>query len=96
MKKIVVFLIILAVGIAIGVYLQKQPKARQIETEMQTGAEKAGADVKAGVQKADAVAADVKEDAHKAGEMATNVAGEVKAGAKKAVEAATNVVDKIK
>jgi hypothetical protein len=56
MKKIIVFLLILAAGIAIGVYLQRQPKSQKIETQVQTDAEKVEASVKAGVQKAGEVA----------------------------------------
>jgi uncharacterized protein YxeA len=96
MKKIILFIIILAVGVALGVYLQKQSKTQMIETTLQTDAEQAGADVKAGVQKADAVAAQVKEDVHKAGDMATNVAAQVKVDAQKAGAAVTNVVGEIK
>ena len=82
MKKIILFIIILAAGIAIGVYLQKQPKTEKIETQTQTDAEKAGEAVKTGVQKVETVATNVAEhvktDAEKVGDVATNVVGEVK------------------
>ncbi len=89
MKKIILIVIILAAGIAFGLYLQKQSKTQKLETQMQT-------DMKEGVQKADAIAADVKEDVHKAGDMATNVAAQVKADAQKVVQATTNVVGEAK
>ncbi len=96
MKKIILFVIILAAGTAIGIYFQKQPAAQKIETKIQTDTSQAGADVKAGEQKAEAAAAEVKTGVQKAGEVATNVAGEIKNGAQKAVEAATNAVGEIK
>ena len=82
MKKIILVVIILAVGIALGVYFQKQTKAQKIETQAQTDAERAGEAVKAGVQKVETVA--------------TNVAQHVEAGAQKVGEVATNVVGEVK
>ena len=82
MKKFFLLLVILAVGVALGIYFQKQPKADQLEDQVKTGAAQAGADLKEGVQKA--------------GEVATNIAAEVKAGAQKAGAAATNAVGEIK
>jgi uncharacterized protein YxeA len=96
MKKIILIVVILAAGIALGIYLQRQPKAQKIETQVQTDAEQAGADAKAGIQKVDAVAADVKEGMQKAGDVATNVVDQVKAGAQKAVEFTTNAAGEIK
>jgi hypothetical protein len=96
MKKIILIVIFLALGIALGIYLQKQPKAQKIETQMQTDAEQAGADAKAGVQTVDAVAADVKEGMQKAGDVATNVVRQVKVDAQKVVEFTTNAAGEIK
>jgi uncharacterized protein HemX len=86
MKKMILVIIILAVGIALGVYFQKQPKAQKIETQVQADAEQAGADVKEGMQKVDAAAIEVKEGAQKAGDVVTNVVGQVKADAQKVGE----------
>jgi uncharacterized protein HemX len=78
MKKLIFVVIVLAVGIGIGIYFQRQPAAKKIETDV----EQAGADVKAGVQKADEVATNVegqvKQDAQKVDAAATNAAGEIK------------------
>ena len=82
MKKLILVVIVLAVGIALGIYFQRQPKAQKIETQVQTDAGQAGADVKAGVQKA--------------GEVATNVLGQVKADAQKLGEATTNAIGEVK
>lgn len=89
MKKIILVIIILAAGIALGIYLQRQPKSQTIETQMQT-------DVHTGVQKVDAAAAEVKAGMQKAGDVATNVVDHVKAGAQKAVEFTTNAAGEIK
>lgn len=78
MKKIILVVIILAVGIALGIYFQKQPEAKRIETTIQADAAQAGADVKTGEQKIEAAAADVKADVQKAESAATNAAGEIK------------------
>lgn len=82
MKKIIFVIIILTVGIALGVYFQKQAKTQKIETQAQTDSEKAGEAVKEGVQKVETVATNVAEHveagAQKVGEVATNVVGEVK------------------
>jgi beta-lactam-binding protein with PASTA domain len=96
MKKFILLVIVLGVGIALGVYFQRQPKTRKIETQVQTDAEQAGADVKEGVQQIDAAAAKVKEGVQKAGDVATNVVGQVKVDAQKVGEAATNAVGEIK
>jgi hypothetical protein len=100
MKKFILFLVILAAGIALGIYFQKQSKAQKIETKAQTDAEQAGDAVKEGVQKVDAVAADVKTDVEagvdKTKEIATNVAAQVKAGAQKVGEFTTNAAGEIK
>jgi uncharacterized protein HemX len=82
MKKVILLIIVLAAGIALGVYFQKQTKAQKIETKAQTDAEQAGDAVKEGVQKVETVA--------------TNVAEHVEAGARKAGEVATNAVGEIK
>ena len=91
---------VLAVGIALGVYFQKQSKAQKIETQTQTDADKAGDAVKEGVQKVDAVAADVKSDiatgVDKTKDFATNVAADVKAGAQKVHDVTTNAVGEVK
>jgi hypothetical protein len=100
MKKIILFIIILAVGIALGIYFQKQSKTQKIETQAQTDADKAGDVVKEGVQKVDAVAADVKSGiqtgVQKSEGIATNVAGQVKEAAQKVGEFTTNAVGEIK
>lgn len=96
MKKIILIVIILAAGIALGIYFQKQSEAKKIETTIQTDANQAGADVKAGEQKVEAAAADVKAGVQKAGEVATNVVGQVKTDAQKVDQAATNAVGEIK
>jgi uncharacterized protein HemX len=77
MKKLILVVIVLAVGIALGIYFQRQPKTQKIETQLQTDAGQAG------VQKVDAVAAEVKAGIQKAGDVATNVLGQVKADAQK-------------
>ena len=82
MKKIILLIIVLAAGIALGVYFQKQTKAQKIETQVQTDADKAGDAVKEGVQKTERIA--------------TNVAADVKAGAQKVSEFTTNAVGEIK
>ena len=89
MKKIILIVLILAAGIALGIYLQKQPKTQKIESQVQT-------DVNAGVQKVDAAGAEVKKDVQKAGDVATNVEGQVKADAQKVDEFTTNAVGEIK
>ncbi len=100
MKKIILLIIVLAAGIAIGVYFQKQSKVQKIETQAQTEADKAGDDVKEGIQKVDAVAADVKSDiatgVQKSKDIATNVVADVKAGAQKVHDVTTNAVGEIK
>ena len=96
MEKIILLIIILAAGIALGIYFQRQPKTQKIETQLQADAGQAGADAKAGVQKADAVVAEVKEGVQKAGEVATNVMGQVKADAQKLGEATTNAIGEVK
>jgi uncharacterized protein HemX len=96
MKKLILVVIVLAVGIALGIYFQKQPKTQKIETQLQTDAGQSGADVKAGMQKADAVVAEMKEGVQKAGDVATNVMGQVKADAQKAVEFTTNAIGEVK
>jgi uncharacterized protein HemX len=82
MKKLILLIIVLAAGIAIGIYLQKQPKTKTIENNAQTDAADVKADVKAGVDKtkevATNVAADVKEDAQKVHDATTNAVGEIK------------------
>lgn len=78
MKKIIPYVLVLLVGFALGVYVQKRPAAQKLENAVQTDAKQADTDVKAGVQKADAVAADVKAGAQKAGEAVTNAVDEVK------------------
>ena len=83
MKKIIPYIIVLAAGFALGIYYQKQPEAKKIETKVQTAIEQAGADVKEGEKKTDAAATEVKEGAKKADDMATNVVGQVKTGAQK-------------
>lgn len=100
MKKIIPVIIILAVGIALGIYFQRQPETQKIENKTQTDAEQAGEAVKGGVQKVEAAATVVKTNIEagiqKSGKIATNVAAQVKVGAQKAGEVVTNAVDKIK
>jgi len=100
MKKIILLIIVLAVGIALGIYFQKQTKIQKIETKAQTDAEQAGDAVKEGVQKVEAVGTEVKADLNegvqKSEAIATNVAGQVKADAQKVGEAATNAVGELK
>jgi uncharacterized protein HemX len=96
MKKIILLIIVLAAGIALGIYFQKQPQAQKIETQVQQDATQAGADVKAGEQKVEAASADVKAGAQKAGDVATNVVGQVKTDAQKVDAAATNAVGEVK
>ncbi len=100
MKKLIPIIIVLGVGIALGIYIQKQPKTRKLETEAQTGVEQAGADVKAGAQKTEAAVADVKTDIavgiQKTESIATNIAAQAVAGAKKVGEVTTNVVGEVK
>jgi outer membrane murein-binding lipoprotein Lpp len=96
MKKIILLIIVLAAGIALGIYFQRQPKTQKIEDQLQSDAAQAGADVKAGEQKVDAAAADVKAGVQKASEVATNVVGDVKAAAQKVDQAATNAVGEVK
>jgi uncharacterized protein YxeA len=96
MKKIILIIIILVAGIALGIYFQKQPEAKKIETTIQTDANQAGADVKAGEQKVEAAAADVKAGVQKAEAVTTNVVGDVKTDAQKVDQAATNAVGEIK
>jgi uncharacterized protein HemX len=83
MRKIILLIIVLAAGIALGIYFQKQTKAQKIENQVQTDADKAGAAMKEGVQKTESiatnVAADVKVGAQKVSEFTTNAVGEIKA-----------------
>jgi uncharacterized protein HemX len=82
MRKIILLIIVLAAGIAIGIYFQKQPQTKTIENNAQTDAADVKAGVKEGVDKtkevATNVAADVKEDAQKVHDVTTNAVGEVK------------------
>jgi uncharacterized protein HemX len=100
MKKIILFIIVLAVGIALGIYFQKQTKTQKIEAKAQTDAEQAGDTVKEGVQKVNAVAADmktdIKEGVQKSESIATNVAAQAKADMQKISEATTNAVGEVK
>ncbi len=59
-------------------YIQKQPKADKLETQIQADVRQAGDDVKAGEQKVDAVATDIKTDTQKIRDATTNELGEVK------------------
>ena len=95
-EKIILVVILLAVGIALVIYFQKQPEAKKIETTIQTDANQAGAAVKADEQKVEADAGEVKAGVQKAGDVATNVVGQVKTDAQKVGEAATNAVGEIK
>ena len=83
MRKIILLIIVLAAGIALGIYFQKQTKAQKIENQAQTDADKAGDAIKEGVQKTESiatnVAADVKTGAQKVSEFTTNAVGEIKA-----------------
>jgi hypothetical protein len=93
-------IIVLAAGIALGIYLQKQPEVQKLETKTQADVGQADADAKGGTQKMDAVAADVKSDiktgVEKSKEIATNVAAQVKAGAQKVGDFTTNAIGEIK
>jgi hypothetical protein len=53
MKKIISYVLVLAVGFALGVLFQKRPADQKLETTVQTDAHQAAADVKADAQKAD-------------------------------------------
>lgn len=64
MKKIIPYILTLAVGFALGVLFQKKPADQKLETTVQTDAHQAATDVKA--------------DAKKADEIATNVEGDIK------------------
>jgi hypothetical protein len=64
MKKIISYVLALAVGFALGILFQKKPADQKLETTVQTDAQHAAADVKAGAQKA--------------GEVVTNVESEIK------------------
>lgn len=100
MNKIILVIIILAAGIALGIYFQKQPKTQKLESNAQTDARQADTDVKEGVQKAGAIVSDVKTDikagVEKTKEIATNIAGQVKAGAQKVGAVTTNVIGDVK
>jgi uncharacterized protein HemX len=82
MRKIIFIIIVLAAGIAIGIYFQKQPQTKSIENNVQTDATK--------------VKADVEEAADKTKDLATNVAAKVKAGAQKVHDVTTNAVGEVK
>jgi len=62
MKKLIPILVVLAVGIAAGVYLQTQPNSQDLEITARTDADQAGAAVKADAQKVGEVVADAKAD----------------------------------
>ena len=100
MKNIILIIIVLAAGIALGIYFQMQPKTQKIETKTEMDASHAADDVKTDTQKADSIAASVKTDikagVDKTKEIATNVVDKVKAGAQKVGEVTTNVVGDIK
>lgn len=80
MKKILPYLVVLGIGIAIGVFLQRQPESQKVETKLETGAGQVKTDIKQDAQKAEAAAGDVKAD--------------VQAGVQKSENVATNLVDK--
>jgi hypothetical protein len=100
MKKIILLIIVLAAGIALGIHFQRQSKVQDIENKAKQDAGLAGDAVKAGIQKVDAAAATVKTNIEigmqKSESLATNVAAHVKAGAQKVGEVATNAVEIIK
>lgn len=93
MRKIILLFIVLTGGIALGIYFQKQPQAQKIETQVQTDATQAAADVKEGAQKVDAAAAEVKAGVNKADALATNVAAQFKADKQKTDMVATNAAN---
>jgi hypothetical protein len=64
MKKIIFYVLILAVGFVLGVLFQKKPADQKLETTVQADTRQAATDVKAGAQKA--------------GEVATNLEGDIK------------------
>ena len=72
MKKLILLLLFLAVGVALGMYLEKQPRTQKIETTFKSDSQQVGNAVQTGVQKAVAVA--------------TNVAAQVKTGVTNAVD----------
>ncbi len=78
MKKIILLILVLAAGIALGIYFQKQTKAQKLETQVQTDVGQVETDAKAGVQKADAVAGAVKVDAQKVAAVVTNAVDKLK------------------
>ena len=100
MKKIILIVIVLAAGVALGIYFQREPKAEKIETTIQTDASQARTDIKAGEQKIETAATTIKTNieagVHKSEKIATNVAAHVKADAQKAGEVVTNAVAEIK
>lgn len=93
MKKFILLIIVLAGGIALGIYFQKQPQAQKIETQVQTDATQAAADVKEGAKKVDAAAAAVKAGVQKADALATNVEAHIKADEQKTGAEPTNTVN---
>ena len=82
MKKIIFLIVILALGVALGMYLQHKPQTGKIENQVQQAAGQAGAEIQAGAKKVD--------------EAATNIAADVKAGAQKADQVVTNAVGEVK
>lgn len=55
MKKIISYVLVLAVGFALGILFQKKPADQKLETTVQTDAHRAATDVKDDAKKADEV-----------------------------------------
>lgn len=53
MKKIISYVLVLAVGFALGVLFQKRPVDQKLETTVQTDVHQAAADVKDDTKKAE-------------------------------------------
>lgn len=62
MKKIISYVLVLAVGFVLGVLFQKKPADQKLETTVQTDTHQAVSDVKAGAKKADEVATNLEGD----------------------------------
>jgi hypothetical protein len=59
MKKIISYVLTLAIGFTLGVCFQKRPADQKLETTVQNDAQQAATDVKADAQKVDKAATDV-------------------------------------
>ena len=59
MKKIISYVLVLAIGFALGVCFQKRPADQKLETTVQKDAQQADTDAKADAKKVDQAATDV-------------------------------------